>query len=443
MSFSDAADLGRCRRGVEPLRLINMPQKDQSRNRVNQRYAVSIANIKEIGETHLRGNYELEVIDAYQQAELVRDQQIVVLPTLSSRCLSRCGGWSATFRTKTRSCSASASCPRNRATPKHQIDGRDNDPRSHDRRPPARNADLRGRLEASEEMLAAIRSGEVDAITVETPAGLRVFTLKSADQPYRVMVETMSEGAVTVTPDDVILYSNQRFADMLRAGLDTIIGSSLLAHFADDDAARIAAAFAKQRDGNPAPAGNAVASDGTRVPVNVAMRSHDNGGAHVAAVITDLTELAASRGVLAATNLALERQLAESRQQAALLDQAHDAIFVTDMDDRIRYWNRGAETTYGIPAASAVGQDRRSVLIAEFPEPLTQIKAKLLRSGALARRARSYRRRRAQGGGGQPMVAATRLGRPAGGGACKSTATSPPRRRRRRNCAPLRTTRAA
>ena len=42
----------------------------------------AIANIKEIGETRLHGNYDLEVIDAYQQAELVRDQQIVVLPTL-------------------------------------------------------------------------------------------------------------------------------------------------------------------------------------------------------------------------------------------------------------------------------------------------------------------------------------------------------------------------
>lgn len=46
------------------------------------RSAMAIANIKEIGETHLRGNYELEVIDAYQQADLVRDQQVVVLPTL-------------------------------------------------------------------------------------------------------------------------------------------------------------------------------------------------------------------------------------------------------------------------------------------------------------------------------------------------------------------------
>ena len=34
-----------------------------------QRSTQAIANIKEIGKTRLQGNYELEVIDAYQQAE--------------------------------------------------------------------------------------------------------------------------------------------------------------------------------------------------------------------------------------------------------------------------------------------------------------------------------------------------------------------------------------
>ena len=87
------------------------------------------------------------------------------------------------------------------------------------------NTALHDRLELAEETLRAIRSGEVDAIAVETPAGVRVFTLGGADQQYRMMVETMSEGAVTVTPDGVILFCNQRFVDMAKAGLDMIIGS--------------------------------------------------------------------------------------------------------------------------------------------------------------------------------------------------------------------------
>jgi circadian clock protein KaiB len=46
------------------------------------RSALAIANIKAIGEGRLQGRYDLEVIDACQQGELLRNQQIVVLPTL-------------------------------------------------------------------------------------------------------------------------------------------------------------------------------------------------------------------------------------------------------------------------------------------------------------------------------------------------------------------------
>jgi circadian clock protein KaiB len=42
----------------------------------------AIANIRTISDRHLEGRYELEVIDALQQSEMLRGQQIVVLPTL-------------------------------------------------------------------------------------------------------------------------------------------------------------------------------------------------------------------------------------------------------------------------------------------------------------------------------------------------------------------------
>jgi circadian clock protein KaiB len=42
----------------------------------------AIANIRAIGERLMSGHYDLEVIDVYQQSELLREEQIVVLPTL-------------------------------------------------------------------------------------------------------------------------------------------------------------------------------------------------------------------------------------------------------------------------------------------------------------------------------------------------------------------------
>ncbi len=52
----------------------------------------------------------------------------------------------------------------------------------------------------AEETLRAIHEGEVDALVVSTKEGDRVFTLTGADRLYRLMVETMNEGAVTLAP---------------------------------------------------------------------------------------------------------------------------------------------------------------------------------------------------------------------------------------------------
>jgi circadian clock protein KaiB len=47
--------------------------------------AQAIENIKRVCEEHLKGRYDLEVIDIHQQAHLARDEQIVAVPTLIKR----------------------------------------------------------------------------------------------------------------------------------------------------------------------------------------------------------------------------------------------------------------------------------------------------------------------------------------------------------------------
>ena len=54
-------------------------------------------------------------------------------------------------------------------------------------------------LAEAEEMLRAIRHGEIDALVVEGSGGSKVYTLHSADEPYRNLVEQMQEGAVVLT----------------------------------------------------------------------------------------------------------------------------------------------------------------------------------------------------------------------------------------------------
>ena len=42
----------------------------------------ALNNLKEICESHIKGNYKLEVVDIYQQPELAKQEQIIALPTL-------------------------------------------------------------------------------------------------------------------------------------------------------------------------------------------------------------------------------------------------------------------------------------------------------------------------------------------------------------------------
>src|SRR6201986_509305 len=87
----------------------------------------------------------------------------------------------------------------------------------------ARLAKERERLREAEETLDAIRQGHVDALVVQGPAGEQVFTLKGADHRYRLLVETMTEGALLVANDGTIVYANAHFAEMLARPLETII----------------------------------------------------------------------------------------------------------------------------------------------------------------------------------------------------------------------------
>ena len=83
--------------------------------------------------------------------------------------------------------------------------------------------ELRQRLQEAEETLDSIRGGEVDALVVSGPDGEKVFTLEGADHPYRVLVESMNEGAISLAVDGTVLYCNAAFARMINIPLAQIM----------------------------------------------------------------------------------------------------------------------------------------------------------------------------------------------------------------------------
>ena len=86
---------------------------------------------------------------------------------------------------------------------------------------------LQENLREAQETLDAIRSGEVDAVVVSGANGNQIYSMAGAEQPYRIYLEQMQEGAVTVSSDGMILYCNQRFAEMVKRPLEKVISSNV------------------------------------------------------------------------------------------------------------------------------------------------------------------------------------------------------------------------
>jgi PAS domain S-box-containing protein len=89
---------------------------------------------------------------------------------------------------------------------------------------PDETVNLKSRLEETEETLRAIRQYMVDAFVVTRSNGTQVVTLSDTEFPYRRMVESMNEGAVTLIPDGTIFYCNPCFSEMVQVDGEKLVG---------------------------------------------------------------------------------------------------------------------------------------------------------------------------------------------------------------------------
>jgi PAS domain S-box-containing protein len=118
-----------------------------------------------------------------------------------------------------------------------------------------------------------------------------------------------------------------------------------------------------------------IAQDGAEIPIDDSGAPiRGEGGKLVGTVLVfrDITQRRATEKRLAA-------QAAELRQRIHLLEPVH--CFVDDMENRIVYWNQGAVDMYGFSAKEAAGQISYEFLKTVFPEPLGNIRARLMTEG--------------------------------------------------------------
>lgn len=216
------------------------------------------------------------------------------------------------------------------------------------------NKELRVKLQESEEVLDAIRSGMVDALTVQGPDGPQIFTIKGADHTYRVLIEEMNEGAITLNREAIILYSNSRFSEFVEAPLQLIIGSSFYDFLPPNDHVRFRALF--QRGWQKSSRGEFALQSrkGAILPFSISMNALNVSNASVLAmIVTDLSaemEILAVKSQVAAQNEIISKKEAElvkekqTKEEAerfrAVLEGIPQIAWTSTPDGQLNYANK-------------------------------------------------------------------------------------------------------
>ena len=226
-------------------------------------------------------------------------------------------------------------------------------------------SELRERVRELEETLDAIRSGEVDAIVVSKGDAQKIYTLEGSDQPYRVLVENIREGALTLSRTGMILYANTRFAEMVMQPAEKVVGTSLLDHVCPENQAEMGEALrhiAKKACRSRVRIRQGKGS----LPVMISMNPLDHTeGSKVSVVLTD-------------------RRKDEDRiqMQARMLDAVGDAVIAADTHNKIIYWNDAATKTYGWRPEEAIGRDLIEVATPEISQKQArEIAARIAKGG--------------------------------------------------------------
>ncbi len=150
---------------------------------------------------------------------------------------------------------------------------------------------LKRRCAEAEEALHAIQHGGVDALVIYTDEGEKIYTIQGAETTYRLMVESINEGAATLIGDGTILYCNRRFAEMLSAPLESLIATSIHQYVAPENQLAFSELLKRGINEKCRIEANFIRSDGSHLPVMISLNNFSSTTApEVYLIATDLTQ---------------------------------------------------------------------------------------------------------------------------------------------------------
>jgi len=227
--------------------------------------------------------------------------------------------------------------------------------------PPTTLDEALARLAEAEATLRAIGAGEVDAFVVAVEErDHHVFSLSTADRPYRMFVENMREGAATVSASGTVLFANDRLAELLSLPKESVIGTSI-ARLVDGPVPL----WSDERDPVDGHRRSTtmqlelIASGGGRVPVLIGASALVVGGELLTCLtFTDLSEQRAHEQEIERLN---KEQIATGMRFAAVVEALQEGVLVQDAQGCVLEANHMASEIMRIPLDK---------LLTEPPTPL-------------------------------------------------------------------------
>ncbi|MBV9962487.1 MAG: PAS domain-containing protein [Parafilimonas sp.] len=154
----------------------------------------------------------------------------------------------------------------------------------------AKIEELENKLHESEQLVEAIKTGEVDAFALKTGNQSEIYTLQSGDYAYRILVEKFGEGAVNLTEDELIVYTNTYFFELLHLPYEKVVGC-YFKEFVNSDSHESFSILFKQALHNGSSKGEInLCIDKKIIPVYISLTSLQPKLSTVGMIITDLSE---------------------------------------------------------------------------------------------------------------------------------------------------------
>jgi PAS domain S-box-containing protein len=208
------------------------------------------------------------------------------------------------------------------------------------------NAELANRLEEAEQLIEAIKAGEVDAFAMNRNDQPEIFTLQGGDYGYRMLVENINEGAVTLAEDGLIVYTNSYFHELLEVSYEDVIGRSVFNFVHPDSKETFNELFKKGLAEKSKGEINLVAGNKI-ISVYVSLTSLFPTLQTVGMIVSDLTEKKKQEDTL----------LHSEERYHRMVEEVEDyAIIMINSEGIIQNWNKGAEKIKGYKAEEIVGK---------------------------------------------------------------------------------------